>query len=137
MAFHFHPMIWYSGWREEYRRVADEVLKMFEPCEVLFISFGTVTLIKPVIKALRLWGGKSKILQMPMARDPKGKVTYPDEIKIALFEALLEAFSSWREEVFLYLCMEKASIWREVFGFAYDSNEAFEREFGRSTMSRL
>jgi len=74
---------------------------------------------------------------MPIARDPKGKVTYPDEIKISLFKALVETFSPWMDEVFFYLCMEKATIWKEVFGFVYDSNEAFEREFGLRTMSRL
>ncbi len=137
VAFHFHPMIWYQGWKEDYCRVADEVMRKFDPHEVLFVSFGSVTLIKPVIRAVRLWGGRSKILQMPMARDPKGKVTYPDAIKISLFKALAEALSPWRDEVFFYLCMEKAKIWREVFGFVYDSNEAFERDFGLRTMSRL
>jgi spore photoproduct lyase len=137
VAFHFHPMVWYRGWKQEYCGVADEVLRMFDPREVVFISFGSVTLIKPVIRALRLWGGRSKILQMPMARDPKGKVTYPDVIKISLFKALAEAFAPWKDEVFFYLCMEKASIWKEVFGFVYESNEAFERDFGRRIMSRL
>ena len=137
VAFHFHPMIWYGGWQEEYRSVARDVLQMFDPNDVLFVSFGCVTLIKPVIKALRRWGGKSKILQMPMARDPKGKVTYPDEIKVTLYKLLYEVFLPWHGEVFFYLCMEKPSIWKGVFGFTYDSNETFEREFGRSTMPRL
>jgi spore photoproduct lyase len=137
VAFHFHPMIQYRDWQREYNDLGERVLKMFQPQEVLFVSFGSVTLIKSVIRALRRWGGNSKILQMPMALDPKGKITYPDAIKVTLFRYMYRVFAPWHNEVFFYLCMEKPSIWREVFGFVYSSNEEFEREFGRRTMSRL
>ena len=137
VAFHFHPMIYYSGWREEYEAVGRRVMELFRPEEVLFISFGSVTLIKPVIRALRMRGGRTRILQMSMARDPKGKLTYPDSVKIALFRHMRGVFSPWHEEVYFYLCMEKRAIWEAVFGFAYGSNREFERDFGGRTLGRI
>jgi spore photoproduct lyase len=137
VAFHFHPLIYYEGWEKEYPEAAKAVIKAFKPEEVLFVSFGTLTLIKPAIRAIRKKGLRTKILQMPAARDPKGKITYPDEIKLALFKKIYSVFSPWKGRVYFYLCMEKPLIWQELFGRVYPSNEEFERDFGRQTMGKL
>jgi len=47
------------------------------------------------------------------------------------------AFEPWRDKVFMYLCMERAAIWEQAFGYVYDSNEEFERDFGLKTLGRL
>jgi len=137
VAFHFHPMIYYHGWEEEYRQIAATLLARFAPAEVLFVSFGSVTLIKPVIQQIRWLGNPTKILQMEMVRDPHGKFTYPDKVKIEMFRMMVEALRPWRQEVFMYLCMEKASIWEETFGFVYGSNDEFERDFLERVMHKI
>lgn len=137
VSFHFHPLVYYRGWDSEYPEVARQLLRRFQPEEVLFISFGSVTMIKPVIQKIRELGHQSKILQMEMVADPHGKLTYPDEIKIRMFKTMYEAFEPWRKRVFMYLCMEKASLWEEAFGYVYNNNEEFERDFGRKTMSKV
>ena len=50
---------------------------------------------------------------------------------------MYEAFEPWQGRVFMYLCMEKAAIWEQAFGFVYEDNEEFERDFGAKTMSKL
>ncbi|MBI4373187.1 MAG: hypothetical protein HY585_05655, partial [Candidatus Omnitrophica bacterium] len=70
VAFHFHPIVYYEGWKEEYQDLAGKVQKMFQTDEVLFISFGSVTFIKPVIQEIRKRGGHTKILQMDLVPDP-------------------------------------------------------------------
>ena len=137
VGFHFHPTIRYEGWEDEYEHLVSQILKQFSQDEVLYVSFGTITLIKPVVRAIREQGGKSRILQMPTALDPKRKTTYPDDIKTELIQHLVDRFKPWRDRVFFYLCMEKPEIWESVFGFTYTSNEEFEQEFGRKTMYRL
>jgi len=101
----------------------------FSPDEISFISMGTVTMIKPVIQEIRRRGGETKILQMERVQDHHGKLTYPDEVKREIFRTLYEAFRPWHQRVFFYLCMETATIWREVLGFAYDTNTEFESDF--------
>ena len=134
VAFHFHPMVCYLGWEDDYRDVATEVIRSFDPAEVSFISFGSVTLIKPVVQKIRRQGNPTKITQMKMVPDPHGKLTYADDVKVAMFQLMYETFSTWHDKVFLYLCMEKRSIWDQAFGYAYDSNDEFEAEFGRKTL---
>ena len=53
VAFHFHPMVYYDSWREDYGSLATAVTEGFLPEEVLFLSMGSLTFIKPVIKAIR------------------------------------------------------------------------------------
>lgn len=129
VGFHFHPMIFYRDWEDDYRRLVGEVLERFTPDEVSFISMGSVTLIKPVLQEIRRRGGETKILQMERVQDHHGKLTYPDELKLRLFGTLYDAFKPWHQRVFFYLCMETASIWRGVFGHAYSTNSEFESDF--------
>ena len=137
VAFHFHPLVWYDGWEQEYRALAESVRTLFAPEEVLFVSFGTVTFIKPVLREIRRRGGATKILQMEMVADPHGKLTYPDEIKLQLYRAMNDALHEWHGKVFLYLCMERAEIWDALWGRHYGSTEEFLEEFGRGVGQKI
>ncbi len=137
VAFHFHPMVYYQGWEEDYPGLARQIQRLFSPEEVIFISLGSVTLIKPVIREIRKKPHATKILQMELVPDPHGKLTYPDAVKIALFKGLYGAFQPWQESVYFYLCMERAEIWDVVFGWHYPTNELFESDFGAKTMPKL
>ncbi len=127
VGFHFHPMIYYDEWETAYPSIAREIMRRFDPQAVLFISMGSVTMIKPVMRQIRQRGFKTKILQMELVPDPHGKWTYPDEIKIRMFRTMYQAFSEWHEKVFFYLCMEKAAIWQGTFGRVFQNNDEFER----------
>ena len=109
----------------------------FVPEEVLFVSLGTVTFIRPVIRAIRERGWPSKILQMELAAAPKGKLSYPEEVKERLFRHLHRCFSPWHEEVYFYLCMEPVRIWMSTFGRVYGSNAEFEAEIIRRMREKL
>ena len=137
VAFHFHPIVYYDGWKQDYPALAARVLEMFKPEEVLFLSMGTVTFIKPVIQQLRQSGRASKMLQMEMVPDPHGKLSYPDAIKIELFSAMYKAFKPWRNRVFQYLCMERATFWHEVIGWAYPTNDHFSSAFAHGVWNKI
>lgn len=137
VAFHFHPMVYYAGWETDYPALARRVLEDFRAEEVLFISFGSVTFIKPVMKEIRERGDATRILQMELVPAEKNKWSYPEAVKVGQFQAMFEAFQPWQEKVFFYLCMEPARIWDQVFGWHYPSNEEFEMDFGRKTMAKV
>lgn len=130
IAFHCHPMVRYEGWRRDYEQLAEQLLARFAPEEVLFFTLGAVTLIKPVVKAIRERGGESKILQMPLTPDHHGKLTYPDDQKVELFSGLHQALSPWHAGVFFYLCMEAKPVWERSLGFCHADSASFEAAFG-------
>ena len=134
VGFHFHPMVYYKNWEQEYTNIAEELQKVFLPEQISFISFGSVTFIKPAIKNIRKRGYTSKILQMQMIPDPHGRLTYSDDIKTIQFKAMYQAFKAWHDKVYFYLCMEKSSIWDSVFGRHYNNNEEFEQDYGKKTL---
>ncbi len=128
VGFHFHPMVWYGGWKEDYLALVSRLVGVFRPQEVVMVSLGTLTFIKPVLKRLRERMPDSSILQMPM-EDCAGKLSYPLGIKQALFSRIYQAFpDDWKDSVFFYMCMEHIDLWQPVFGRSYDSNEQFEQD---------
>lgn len=137
VGFHFHPMIHYDRWREEYGELFERLTAEFTPQEVVLVSLGTLTYIKPVIKKLRSRAGfKSKILQMPMV-EADGKLSYPEELKREMFGFAYRSLAPWHEEVFFYLCMENQRLWQPVFGFDYPSNDAFEAAMKSSYLAKV
>lgn len=137
VGFHFHPIVWYEGWEDDYASIVAKLTKMFKPEEVVMISLGTLTFIKPVIKRIRQRFLKSSILQMPM-EECSGKLSYPFEVKKELFTTVYNAFpEEWRDKVFFYMCMEDESLWQPVFGRWYSTNEDFEADMLNSYMKKV
>jgi spore photoproduct lyase len=137
VGFHLHPMIHYAQWREDYGALFERMLERFSADEVVLVSLGTLTYIKPVIKQLRERKGfRSKILQMPMI-ESDGKLSYPQEIKEEMFRFAYQSLFPWHEDVFFYLCMENHRLWRPVFGYDYPSNQAFETAMQMAYRNRI
>ncbi|MCU7863337.1 MAG: DNA photolyase, partial [Candidatus Thiodiazotropha sp. (ex Lucinoma borealis)] len=114
-------------------RLADE----FTVDEVVLVSLGTLTYIKPVIKQLRARKGfRSKILQMPMV-ESDGKLSYPQAIKQEMFSFAYQSLRAWHDKVFFYLCMENHHLWQPVFGYEYPSNQAFEEAMKQAYLSKI
>ncbi|SMC09247.1 SPL family radical SAM protein [Nitratiruptor tergarcus] len=136
VGFHFHPMIYYKGWQEEYGEIFARLIKEFDPNRVALVSLGTLTFIKPVIKKLRQRAMKSKILQMPLV-NAAGKLSYPFSIKRELFRFAYESLKPWHGKVFFYMCMEDHSLWKDVFGYEYPTNESFELDMKYSYLVKI
>ena len=126
VGFHFHPIVEYENYLNEYQEVYKKLLLQFQAKEVALVSFGTLTFIKPVIKQLREREFRSKITQMPF-EDASGKSSYPHSTKVEMFKHAYESFKPWHNDVFFYLCMEEHSMWNEAFGYEYSTNNDFER----------
>ena len=128
VGFHFHPIVEYVGYLDEYQAVYDKLILQFKPSEVALVSFGTLTFIKPVIKQLREREFRSKITQIPH-EDASGKTSYPQETKIEMFSHAYNSFKEWQkgeDRVFFYLCMEPHELWAKTFGYQYATNNDFE-----------
>jgi spore photoproduct lyase len=137
VAFHFHPMFWFENWEAEYGAIFSKIQARFQPEQITFISFGTLTFPKPVLNKIRNYEYNTKILQMPLVPNPEKKWTYPPEIKKLLFSFAYRSFASWHSNVFFYLCMEEARYWIECFGTTFSTNADFERALGESSMAKV
>lgn len=136
VGFHFHPMVQYSGWKQDYSDLFSRVTEGFDPSEAALVSLGTLTFTRSVIRQIRDAGFHTRILQMPLT-ESDGKLSYPDAIKLQLFRHAYEGLAAWHERVFFYLCMENQRLWRPVFGFEYPSNQAFEEAMKASYLEKI
>ena len=136
VGFHFHPIVVYKDYLAEYKGVVERLVDTFSPDEVVLISMGTLTFIKPVIKKLRDRELKTKILQMPF-EEINGKKSYSLEQKKEMFRFLYQCFGAWHNKVYFYLCMEAHSLWQDVFGYEYASNNQMEEFMKMSYMEKI
>ena len=136
VGFHFHPIIVYKDYLNEYKESINIILENFKHKEVVLISLGTLTFIKPVIKRIRERNFKSKILQMPMV-NAQGKHSYPLELKEEMFRGIYNAFKPWHGKVYFYMCMEDKSLWKKVFGYEYENNDDMEKDMISSYLKKI
>jgi spore photoproduct lyase len=136
VGFHFHPIVVYDGYLDEYEEIYKTLIDRFESKEVVMVSLGTLTFIKPVIQKLRDRNFKTKILQMPMV-DASGKQSYPLDIKKEMFSHAYKTFEPWHKDVYFYMCMEDHSLWKDVFGYEYSSNYQMEEMMKISYLSKI
>ncbi len=136
VGFHFHPIVVYKDYLNDYKKIYDSLLDIFTPEEVVLISAGTLTFIKPVIKQLRQRQMKTKILQMPF-ETINGKQSYSIETKKEMFTHLYQSFKPWHKKVYFYMCMEAHSLWKDVFGYEYSSNNQMEEFMKNSYMDKI
>ncbi len=137
VGFHFHPIIHYDSWRQDYQAVILQLSTRFNPDEVALVSMGTLTYIKSVMREIRKKAIPSQILKMPLI-DADGKLSYPDEIKLQMFHHVYSRFAeSWKDNVFFYLCMENQRLWKPVFGYDYASNSEFETAMKNSYQCKI
>ena len=136
VGFHFHPIVKYENYLNEYAKVYETLISTFKPCDVVLISFGTLTFIKPVISKIRSRSFKSKILQMPFV-DANKKQSYSLSVKKEMFKHAYDSFKAWHNDVYFYLCMEDQSLWKEVFGYEYTSNNQMEDMMKMSYLNKI
>ena len=136
VGFHFHPMIRYKNYQQEYGEIFRQLTERFDPNRVVLVSFGTLTFIKPVLQKIRGRDFKSKILQMPLTQ-AAGKLSYSLHVKKEMFRFAYESFKPWHKKVFFYLCMEDHTLWRDVFGYEYPTNESFEMDMKLSYKAKI
>ena len=137
VGFHFHPIVHYDQWQQDYTLVVEQLGSLFKPEEVALVSMGTLTYIKSVMREIRKRAIPTQILKMPMV-DSDGKQSYPDEIKLALFSHVYNSFpENWKRDVFYYLCMENPRLWKPVFGFEYASNDEFETAMKNAYLDKI
>jgi spore photoproduct lyase len=137
VGFHFHPMMYFEGWEKAYQELIQQVMELFSPSEVLWISLGCITLMKGFEHELREGYRHSKILQMETETTPDGKITYTFPVRERLYKNALDTLKPWKGDVFQYLCMEHKPMWDAVMDYTYKNVPEFEEDFNNSAFGKL
>ena len=137
VGFHIHPMVFFSGWEDEYKKLVMALCDNIDPENTVMVGIGTLTFTKQNLRALRESGRPTRVTQMPLS-PIAGKFSYDLETKKKMFGHLYNCFPrDWKDKVFFYLCMEDPTLWEPCLGRSYKCNADFEADMKRSYFSKL
>ncbi|HDG96907.1 MAG TPA: DNA photolyase [Desulfobacterales bacterium] len=124
LGFHFDPLIYYPGWREDYLRTLELMDKLLEPKGIIWISLGSFRFM-PQLKYI-IWRRhpRSIVTKGEFVPGRDGKMRYFKPIRVELYSFMREQLEQWSQDLGLYLCMESPDIWETSMGWNPGNTES-------------
>lgn len=124
IGFHFDPLIYYPGWREDYLRTLELMDKLLEPKGIIWISLGSFRFM-PQLKYI-IWRRhpRSIVTKGEFIPGRDGKMRYFKPIRVELYSFMREQLEQWSQDLGLYLCMESPDIWETSMGWNPGNTES-------------
>ncbi len=126
VAFHFDPILFYSGWDKDYKKVVDLIFSGIDPKDVAWISLGALR-YQPKLKDIieeRFSHSRITFGELNVGED--GKMRYCKPIRIEIFKEMHDFIHSYSRDVYVYLCMESTDVWQAV-----DLKNSIENPYAR------
>jgi len=115
VAFHFDPIIRFSGWKEGYAEVVDQLLTHIPAARIAWISMGTLRFTAALKPVIRERFPASRIIYEEFVRGKDGKYRYFRPLRVELYKELVHLLRRAKNTVIpLYFCMENKTVWRDV-----------------------
>ena len=127
VAFHFDPIIY--GYEEEYEALFETLTNSIDERAVEYISLSTFRGPAKLIDKMRERKDFPEMLRHDMIRGLDGKSRYFKPLRREMIRHALQTLKKGWPSVFIYLCMEHANIWQDLFGFDPGEREELEKLF--------
>jgi len=114
VAFHFDPIFYYNGWKDDYREVIDRILGVINPEKIAWLSLGTLRFKPSLKKIIEARFPGNEILDAEMVLGFDDKLRYPGGLRHRIYRALIDALTGHSHPIPIYLCMEARSMWEEL-----------------------
>jgi spore photoproduct lyase len=118
IGFHFDPLIHHPGWRRAYQEVVEAIFSYVSPSSIAWISLGALRYPPALDRILRERHPESRLRFGPLLPGMDGKLRYFRPVRVNMFRHVYECIRGASREVFVYLCMENDTVWREAFGWS-------------------
>ena len=132
LAFHFDPIIDFTGWDKDYDETISKLFNVADPALIAWISMGSLRYPPDMKeKILNRFPG-TLLTASEMIRGMDGKIRYFKPLRIELYKGIVSSlYKHGGSNLFLYFCMEDHEIWQQVLGRAPESNEELDYWFAR------
>ncbi len=141
VGFHLDPMIpGVSAEQEQqdHRELLTQALDAVPPDRLAHVSLGTVRFPPSARRTMLERFPDSRATLGELLPEADGKLRLLSPRRVALYRAVAAVARARCPELFIYLCMEPARIWRAALGsLDLDSNQAVELAFARSLHRRF
>lgn len=115
VGFHFDPIIYYPGWKEDYEGVSVMLMESIPLERIAWISLGSLRFPKNLKKIIKDRFPETKIIDAEMITGIDGKLRYFRSLRSELYLNIINAFRKHAEgkRIPFYFCMESSEIWKE------------------------
>ncbi|MCD6352712.1 MAG: DNA photolyase, partial [Proteobacteria bacterium] len=112
----FDPIVYYQGWKDDYKAVVEKMFSFDEiRTKTAWISLGTLR-YTPGLKqtAEQRFADNNLFYCGDFFQDVDGKLRYPRELWIEMYNAMIEWIRSFDTSCWVYLCMEFLDLWQKT-----------------------
>ena len=116
----------YNNFIDEYFSVLELMAEKLDPSKIVWISLGCFRYSPGFKDIIKHKYPDEKITVAEMFPGVDGKLRYLTRDRIDIFRGLSDRLKKIFPETFIYLCMEDAYVWNEVFGVHFNESEDLE-----------
>ncbi len=121
VGLHFDPIVIYDGFERDYRYLIADIGRILDPSKIIWISLGLLR-FPPALYGLLLERKRKFLLTGEFIRGEDGKYRYIKTERIRIFKMLYRLLKNIDSSLFIYLCMERADVWKEALGIEMKDN---------------
>ena len=130
VGLHFDPVIIYPGFEKDYEYLIGDIGRILDLERVSWVSLGLLR-FPPRLLDEFIEKGRKNLLFGEFIRGEDGKYRYIKAERIKIYTMLYNQLKSIQNDLFVYLCMERADVWKAVTGITLDKNEGLIELFDR------
>jgi len=123
VGLHFDPVIIYDGFEKDYKYLIDDISRFLDLKRVIWISLGLLR-FPPKLFNHYIDTGRKKLLYGEFIRGEDGKYRYIKNERIKVLKMLYRLLKKKEKSLFIYFCMERQDVWKEVTGLHLTDSEA-------------
>ena len=120
LAFHFDPLVIYTGCEEDYRRVIEDLFSHVTADNIAWISLGTLRFPPALKTVIQKRFPDSKIVYEEFITGPDGKMRYFKPLRIQIYRKIIAFIRKHAPDTVVYLCMEDEEVWKKSLGVIPD-----------------
>lgn len=133
LGFHFDPMIEYPRWEDDYRQMIEALFDTVDWRCISWLSMGVLRNTAGLKRAMRQRLPRTRLITAEQVIGPDGKLRYFQPLRVQMYRKMLCWIRRAAPTVKVYLCMESADVWKQVFGYA----PSCEKELGAQLEPRV
>lgn len=128
VGLHLDPIIIYDGFEKDYEYLIGDITRILDPERIIWISLGLLR-FPPLMYDRLIMEKRRYLLEGEFIRGEDGKYRYVKQERVRIYKMLYELLKAGSEDLFVYLCMERADVWYAATGTRLTDSEGLARLF--------
>ncbi len=112
-AFHFDPIVYYSGWEKDYSDTVDMIFDIVPAGSIKWISLGTLRMPASLKTVIENRFPDTKILNGELLLGNDYKLRYEENLRAQIYSYMNNLIKSKKTNTVVYLCMEESCVWKK------------------------